>query len=277
VSVSPRHLPWSRFAFTAAIALALTGCGRPAPKPPPERVSLTLYLPCVISSPMRKVITSYTAAHPEVEIWDTVTKPLALTSEAKGEQLRPAVVVTMGDLEMDSLVKAGIVARQDVHDIVANSYALAVIVPAKDAGRVHQLSDLAGAAVKRIQVEDPAISTLGDRARSAFEKLGLWTSVAPKVVHFDPDKNVVDQLLSGKADAAVVFKDCLFSEGAAPPKTVRLAAQFPADAYAPITYQAAAVKAAPQPEVAREFVDFLRSPGGQEALQRAGLTPAQRP
>jgi molybdate transport system substrate-binding protein len=108
-----------------------------------------------------------------------------------------------------------------------------------------------------------------------LEKLGLWPKIAPKVVRFDPDKNVVDQLVSGKADAAVVFKDCLFSEGAAPPKTIRLAAELPADAYPPITYQAAAVKAAPRPEVARDFVDFLRSPGGQEALQRAGLTPAR--
>jgi molybdate transport system substrate-binding protein len=274
VSVSPRPLSRLRLAFAVAAGLSLTGCGRPAPKPPPQHVALTLYLPCVISSPMRKAIVSYTTAHPEVKIWDTVTKPLALAAQAKGQQSRPAVVVTMGDLEMDSLVKAGIVSRPDVHDIVANTYALAVIVPAKDANKVRQLSDLAGPAVTRIQVEDPAISTLGDRARRAFDKLGLWASIAPKVVHFDPDKNVVEQLLAGKADAAVVFRDCLFSEGAAPPKTVHLAAQFPADAYPPITYQAAAVKAAPQPEVARAFVDFLRSPGGQEALQRAGLTSA---
>jgi molybdate transport system substrate-binding protein len=257
-----------------AVGLTLTGCGRPAPKPPPQRVALTLYLPCVISSPMRKVITSYTSVHPEVEIWDTVTKPLALTTQTRGEQARAAVVVTMGDLEMDSLVKAGVVTRPDVRNIVANTYALAAIVPAKAAGKVRQLSDLAGAAVKRIQIEDPAVSTLGDRARQAFQKLGLWKSIAPKVVHFDPDKNVVDQLLAGKADAAVVFKDCLFAEGAAPPSTVRLAAEIPADAYSPITYQAAAIKTAPDPEAAGAFVDFLRSPGGQEALQRAGLTPA---
>ncbi len=268
-----------RWAMCLALAggVALAGCSRPTKKPPAERVALSIYMPCVISGPLRKVVAGYESGHPEVEIWTETKKPLSLTGAVQAEQSRPAVVITMGEVEMGALVHAGAVAPGRVRDIAANTYPLAVIVPAKGAERIQKLSDLAGPAVKRIYCESPDESSLGNRARAAFEKLGLWDRIAPKLVQFDPEKNVLDQLLSGKAEAAVVFKDCLFAEGGSTPKTVRLIGELPSDAHAPIVYQAAAISAAPKPEVAQEFVDYLVSPGGREALQRAGLTPPAKP
>lgn len=260
-----------------AVSLLVGGCGRPARKAPAERVALSIYLPCVISGPLRKVVSGYETAHPEVEVWAETEKPLALVSQASAKQRRPAVAITMGEKEMGALVHAGAVAPSSVRDIAVNTYPLAVIVPAKGATHLQKLGDLATPAVKRIYLEDPAESTLGDRAKRAFEQLGLWKAIAPKLVSFDPEENVLDQLLEGKAEAAVVFKDCLYAEGGAPPKTVRSLGELPSVAYAPIVYQAAAISTAPKPEVAQEFVEYLTSPGGREALQRAGLAPPAKP
>jgi len=267
-----------RWAMCLALAggVGLAGCSRPTRKPPAERVALNIYLPCVISSPLRKVINNYETGHPEVEIWDEKEKPLALAKAASVRQSRPALVITMGDVEMASLVRAGVVARDRVRDIGVNTYPMAVIVPAKGAERVRKLADLAEPWVKRVYLEDPAQSTLGDRAKRAFQERGLWDKVAPKLVQFDPDANVLDQLLDGKADAAVVFEDCLL-EGGTPPKTIRVVGELPLGAYPPVTYQAAVISSAPKPEVAQAFVDYLISPGGREALQRAGLSPPAKP
>ena len=259
-----------------ATGLLVGGCARPARKPSGERVALSIYLPCMISGPLRKVISGYETAHPEVEVWAETEKPLALVGEASAKQRRPAVVITMGEKEMGALVHAGVVAPSSVRDIAVNTYPLAVIVPAKGAARIQELEDLASPAVQSIYLEDPARSTLGDRAKRGFEQLGLWDGISSKLVSFDPEENVLDQLLEGKAEAAVIFKDCLFAEGGAPPKTVRVVGELPSATYAPITYQAAALSTAPKPEVAQQFVEYLTSPGGREALQRAGLTPPKK-
>jgi len=241
--------------------------------------TFTLHIPCVISVPIQKVASAYEESHPGVDNHpgvriDTATdKPLALLGAVQEKQAGPGVVLTLGEVEMDALVAAGAVEKAQVVPVARNAYEVAVIVSAKREG-ISKLSDLTGPKVKRIAVEDPKLSTLGNRAEQAFRKLGWWKKLAPKVVRFDPTKNVLSQLLDGKADAAVVFKDCLFAEGGSPPKTIRLLGTLPAKLYAPITYQAAPLKQAAQSEETQKFVTWLVSADGKKALQEAGLSPS---
>jgi len=81
--------------------------------------------------------------------------------------------------------------------------------------------------------------------------------------------------MDGRADAAVIFRDCLFGEsGGNPPKTIRIVGEIPQGDLPPILYRAAPLAQAPNPEVARRFVDFLVSKGGRKALEGAGLSPS---
>ncbi len=234
--------------------------------------TFTVHIPCVISVPMQKVASAYEEGHPGVRIDTATDKPLVMVGAVQGQQAGPGVVLTLGEVEMEALVAAGAVDKAQVVAVVRNAYELAVIASAKREG-ISKLSDLTGSKVKRLAIEDPKLSTLGHRATQAFERLGWWKQLAPKVVRFDPTKNVLAQLLDGKADAAVVFKDCLFEAGGSPPKTIRLLGTLPAKSYSPITYQAAPLKqAAPSDEVQR-FVAWLVSAEGKKALQNAGLSP----
>jgi len=87
----------------------LFGCGRK----PDARLdagapasALRLHLPCVISGPMLKVVATYEGTHPEAHIETETDKPLAMlgTVREKGE---PGVVITMGEVEMESLAASG--------------------------------------------------------------------------------------------------------------------------------------------------------------------------
>jgi molybdate transport system substrate-binding protein len=261
--------------LAAALAIGLLGCGEKAKEG--ERSPLVVHVPCVISAPMVQVAAAYMASHPGVEIRTETEKPLALLAEAGGEGASGSAIVTMGDVEMRWLVNAGAVEAADVRTIAINSYPLAVVAAAEGAPGAEELSDLAGPAVKRIYIEDPARSSLGDRAVQALKQLGLWDGVAPKVVRPDPNAMVLGELTAGKADAAVIFEDCLFGEGASSrsvPKTLRLIGEIADETHSPIPYQAAVLSGAEQPEAAREFVEFLAAPSGREALRKAGLTPA---
>jgi len=259
----------------ALAAVAIAGCAKPTAKPP-QAIGLSVYEPCVISTPLRKVVRAYETAHPQVGMWEETGKPLALPDKVKAAQERPAVAITLGEVEMKALEAAGVVGRGEARAFAVNTYPLAVIVPSKSTISIAQVSDLASSKVKRVYLDDPDHTTLGDRGRAALKKLGLWDKVAPKLVRFDPNANLAAELLAGKADAAIVYRDCLFAEGSSPPKTVRLVVELPTDSYLPSSYQVAVVKTAPQSEAARQFVDFLVSPEGQAALRKAGLTPSTK-
>lgn len=255
--------------------LGLVGCGGVREKQFASR--LTLYVPCVLSGPLQKVAAAYQDSHPEVRVSTEVEKPVSLLRCALASSQEPAVVITTGEVEMNYLAEAGAVDGAAVRAFAVNSFPLTVVAPAQSERPLHSLGDLARA--QRIYLEDPSRSTLGGRAQEAFRKLGLWDEIAPKIVAPDFEVMVLGELAAGKADAAVVFKGCLFGEGStggSPPATIRIIADLPEDSYRPIHYQAAPLKSGPQAELARGLVDFLISPEGAEALNSAGLLPIVR-
>lgn len=250
----------------------LVGCERPRTAPPsPPPASFTVHIPCVISAPIQKVVAAYEESRAGVRVDTSTDKPLAMLAAVQGEEIGPGVVFTLGEVEMDSLVTAGVVDREQVIAVARNAYELAVIVSSENE-KLHQLSDLAGPNATRVAIEDPKVSTLGHRAEQAFRKLGLWEQIAPKAVRFDPTQNVLSQLLDGAADAAVVFQDCLFESGGSPPHTIRLIGTLRPDSYTPITYQAAPLEQAARSEQAADFVTWLTSAEGRKALEEAGLS-----
>ncbi len=251
-----------------------SGCGpapkTPAPSSPPPAADFVLYPPCVLSGPLQRVLISYREERPEARVQLSTTKPLGAREAVRKQAQLPGVVLTTGEVEMQGLVQAGLVDAAQVVSFGRNAYRLAVIVPAANT-TVQTVADVTK--VARLAVEDPAQSTLGQRAQQAFTKLGLWGALAPKVVRFDPQVNVLTQLLEGKAEAAVVFQDCLL-EGGSPPNTIRLVGTLPETSYSPISYQAAPVKTPAATSAVREFLGFLTSPEGRKALRKAGLVPA---
>lgn len=258
--------------LAVALGIGLLGCGQGAQEV--EQGSLLVHVPCVISAPMVQVAAAYSASHPGVEVKTETAKPLAQLAQAGGEGAGGSVIITMGDREMEWLVSVGAIDAADVRTIAVNTYPLTVIAAAEGAPGADELSDLAGPAVSRIYIEDPERSSLGDRAVEALQALGLWDGIAPKVVRPDPNAMVLGEVIAGKADAAVIFEDCLFGEGAlsrSVPKTLRVIGRIPADAYSPIPYQAAVLADTPNREEAQAFVDFLVSPPGREALEAVGL------
>jgi molybdate transport system substrate-binding protein len=258
------------FAVLLAAALAVGGCGgaNGAAEAEARAATLTLYEPCVLGGPVLRLIAAYQERHPEADIAPQTYKPNELPAQPTG----PALVVTAGDVEMAVLVKQGMVSQPDVRTFATNTYPLAVIAAAKGAPRLKQINGLAGPSVKRILIDDPSRSSLGAAAKQALTKLGLWSKVQRKVVVPSPGTMVLAELIAKKADAAVVFKDCLFETGK-PPKTIRIVGDLPLKLYSPIPYQIAPMRSAAGSDAARRFIDFLSGEEGREALRKAGLKP----
>jgi molybdenum ABC transporter molybdate-binding protein len=238
-----------------------------------------VYVPCVLSGPVVRVVSVYQEVHPDVEVRTKVEMSARLLTQVGEHQGGPAAVITTGDVEMRRLAEAGAIAAEEVRTFAVNDYALAVVVPAED-DALEGLADLALAEGGPVLIESPSDSTMGDRTEEALKQMGLWRDVAPKVVRPDASVMVLSQLLDGDADAVVVFEDCLFGEegsGGSPPRTIRILGRLPEDTYTAIPYQVAALQNTQQVEVAQDFVSFLSSAEGRQALSSVGLTPSDQP
>ncbi len=262
------------------MAVMLAGCGRPsrtAPEASRKPASLAIYVPCMLSSPLQRVAARFQQSRPGVELSVLVDKPLAQIAKVGSAGNAAGVAMTLGEIEMNSLIAAGAVRREDAKPFALNTYQIVAVAPAASKGQpASSLQELASPRVKRIFIEDPAKSSLGDRATRGLQRAGLWSAISSKVVRPEPNAMILAELLAGKADAAMVFKGCLFAEkgvGGAIPKTIRLVGELPPDSYPPVTYQAAPLANTPSPELAREFVGFLTSAEGRRALAEVGLTP----
>ena len=247
------------------------------PKASSKPAALEVYAPCLLSIPIQKAVARFQQSHPGPEISVLVDKPLAQLAEVESAAHSAGVAITLGEIEMKSLVAAGAVRQEDVRTFAVNSYPIVAVAPAATATKqASSLSELASPSMKRIFIEDPARSSLGDRATRGLKDAGLWPAVSGKVVRPEPNAMILAELLSGKAEAALVFKGCLFAEKGpqgAMPKTIRVIGELPAGSGPPITYLAAPLAETPGPELARDFVGFLLSPEGREALREAGVTP----
>ena len=263
--------------FVIAVAL-LSGCGKPAPpaRSVAPQAALDVYAPCLLSIPIQKVVARFQASHPGLSISVLIDKPLAQIEEVTSRADAAGVAITLGEIEMDTLVSAGVVRKQDVRPFAVNSYPIVAVAPAASTKeQSSSLKELSSPEIKRILIEDPSRSSLGDRATRGLKQAGLWPAVSAKVVRPEEEAMILAELLDGSAEAALVLKGCLFAEKGpqgAMPKTIRIVGELVPDSYPPIVHRAAPTARAGSPEVAREFVAFLVSPEGRAAVQEVGLT-----
>ena len=170
-------------------------------------------------------------------------------------------------LEQRSLLKPG-----SRHDVLGND--LVLIAPS---GRTLQLKiapgfDLAGALGEggRLALADPDSVPAGRYANAALSKLGVWDSVAGRLVRAENVRAALAYVARGEAPLGIVYGTDARAE-----KRVRVVDVFPADTYPPITYPVAlTVHARPQAE---RLADFLGGAQARQIFVRYGFTTLPAP
>lgn len=105
----------------------------------------------------------------------------------------------------------------------------------------------------------------GQYGKAAFESLGLWDALAPRVVEADNVRRALALVALGEAALGVVYA----TDAAIEPR-VAVRAVFPAESHPPIRYPGALTLGA-SPEAAA-FLDFLATPAAQAVFTTAGFT-----
>ena len=164
----------------------------------------------------------------------------------------------------------GLLAGRDLTDGGARSLlSNDLVVVSRMAGTpLESIEDLASGLVGRIAIADPDLAPAGAYARESLVNLGLWESLADKLVLSPNVRVALAYVEAGNADAALVYRtDAMASNG------LRVLDIVPADTYSTVVYPAVLIRGSSGRERAELFLDHLQTPSVREVFTRYGFLP----
>jgi molybdate transport system substrate-binding protein len=136
------------------------------------------------------------------------------------------------------------------------------LVPAKG------IEILKDPSVKKIAIANPEHAPYGKAAVAAMQKLGVYEAVKTKLVYGENIAQAAQFVESGAADAGLIA----LSLALAPPMKAKGGWwEIPQDAYARLEQGGVILSWARNPELARQFKEFLLSDPGGQILRRYGF------
>ncbi len=189
----------------------------------------------------------------------------SLLARQIGEGAPADVFFSADAAQMDALAKKDLVDAATRADVLSNR--LVIVVPTDGTVAVASLADLAAPGVKRIATGDPRAVPVGVYAKAALVKAGLWDALAPKIVATENVRAALAVVESGNVDAGLVYRT-----DAAISKRVKVAAEVPETAGAPVVYPVAVLRAARHRAGAEAWVRFVRGPEAKKLFEARGFS-----
>jgi molybdate transport system substrate-binding protein len=123
--------------------------------------------------------------------------------------------------------------------------------------------------IKKIAIANPKHAPYGRAAVAAMEHFKVYDQVKDKLILGENISQAAQFIESGACDAGIIA----LSLALAP--AMKAAGQYweiPATAHSPLEQGAVILKQSKNPEAARQFLDFIKGPQGQEIMKRYGFT-----
>ena len=177
----------------------------------------------------------------------------------------PVDVFASADEEaMDKAMKGKLMVATTRFNFAGNRLVLAL--PMDSPLRLTTLDELSAKAVRRIAISQPATVPVGRYAKAVLDKARLWTILQDRFIYTQNVRQTLDYLMRGEVDAGFVYA----TDAALVKDKVRLALEVTTTQ--PVVYPIAITAASKNAQLAREFVELVKSNAGQSILQRFGFT-----
>ena len=129
--------------------------------------------------------------------------------------------------------------------------------------------------VKKIAIANPEHAPYGRAAEEALRQSGVYDAVKDRLVLGENISQAAEFVESGNADAGILALSVVLSPAM---KDKGRAWNIPENLYTPIQQGVLAVRAAANPQAARQFLDYIKMPSTAALLERYGFTlPAKIP
>ena len=242
-------------AFVIA-ALLVASCGA-SDSGSGDGAGVTVFAAASLTAAFTEIGEAFMVDHPDAEVTFNFAGSSALAAQIT--EGAPVDVFASADLaNMDELIDAGLEAAAPV--VFAANLA-EIIVESGNPQGVTGVADLADPDLVVVQCA-PEVPC-GAYAEQIFDNAGV--TVTPS--SFEENvKAVVTKVVLGEADAGIVYRTDVIAAG-----DDAAGVAIPADVNVVAAYPVVALADAPNPDGAREFIDFVLGPSGQQILASYGF------
>lgn len=246
-----------------AAALALAGCGDPAPAN--ENAAPVIFAAASLTGVLQEVGDLYAAeGHPKPLFSFAASSALAKQLE-QGAQAD--IFISADEVWMDYAAEKSLIDPATRTTLLSNELVLVAPVGAPITLEIASGLDLAGALKGgKLALADPESVPAGKYAREALMHFGAWDAVESSVARADNVRAALRFVETGDAAAGIVYA----TDAAAAGDTVQVVGVFPAGSHTPVTYPAALL-AGKTGGPGDAFLTFLGSEPAQKAFQDAGF------
>jgi molybdate transport system substrate-binding protein len=178
------------------------------------------------------------------------------------------VFLSADEAKMDLLEKKNLLLAGTRRVLLSNL--LVIVVPNETKVAPASAADLTRPACQKLALADPQSVPAGIYAREYLQKHGLWDVLKDRIVSTENVRGALAAVEGGNVDAGIVYKtDALIS------KKVKVAVEIPAAEGPKISYPVAVTKSSSQPERAKKFVEYLRTPAARTLFEKLGFIVAE--
>lgn len=240
---------------------------------------LRLFVPCGVAGPYGELTKVFSARHPHVKITQEMANIDVQTKEVLDGKGTPDVWISLGDIEVNRVKKAGLIDGKPV-TYAYNS--IAFMVARNNPCNIESVDSLTSDKVKTIALPNEDNSS-GYYARKVFEKSGVWEKLQGKLWLTPEPSAVKIELSSGHADVGVVYYPCTRETrlvGGHPEEMkgkVQLLGKIPTELSGPIPAQAAVIKGCANPKLGHAFLEFLLEDEVQDIWENWAFDRAKQP
>ena len=142
-----------------------------------------------------------------------------------------------------------------------------VLIEPLDGPPISSVADLTKDEVRRIAIGNPRTVPAGQYTVQTFNSLKLLPAINPKLIYAEDVRQVLDYVMRGEVDAGFVYA----SDALMVSNRIKTVAETPETSHEPIVYPIAIVRESRRPDQARQFVELLLSPEGQNILVKHGF------
>jgi molybdate transport system substrate-binding protein len=239
----------------ALVAALLTGCGADDG----DR-TLTVLAAASLTDVFDELATGFEEEHPGVEV--RLVHDSSMTLATQVQEGAPGDLLATADVRsMARVLDSG--HAVDAVDFAAN--VLVLVTPVGNPAGISAFPELQDGAVDYVACVETA--PCGAVARQLLDDNGI--TARPRSLEVDV-RAVLAKVVDDEADAGLVYA----SDARAAEERVRVF-PVPGAEQAVTTYPVAVLEAAEEPELARAWVDLLRSDHGREVLRSAGFREPQ--
>ncbi|AXH99185.1 molybdate ABC transporter substrate-binding protein [Sporosarcina sp. PTS2304] len=174
------------------------------------------------------------------------------------------VFLSASSKDMNDMEEKELIVNESRKDFTSN---VLVLIAHKDSNmEVSSFEEIDPATVDHFAVGEPESVPVGRYTKETLENLELWEPLQDKLVLGSDVRQVLTYVEMGNADLGVVYSsDAFISDD------VKVLAESNPEWHAPIVYPGAVVKDSKHKEAAQQFLDYLTSDTGTEALQKFGF------